>query len=168
MQLEVLTFKNRSTATEALADIQDDDFDWGTDISEHSVAVSRSKSGRVKIHHAHEARTTGAWIGGATGLLVGSLLLNPLVGTAIGAASGAAIGAAGDPDPVVDYGIDKDFLKELGSGLEKNSSALFVAVPDARAAAAATALAAYAEGSLIQTAIDDQVEENLARQMRNA
>ena len=168
MQLEVLTFKNRSTATEILADIQDADFDWGTDISEHSVAVSRNKSGRVKIHHAHEARSTGAWVGGATGLLVGALVLHPLVGTALGAATGAAIGAAGDPDPVDDYGIDKDFLKELGSGLEKNSSALFVAVSDERAAAAATELATYAEGDIIQTAIDDQVEANLEKQLSNA
>ena len=168
MQLEVLTFKDRSTATEVLADIQDGDFDWGNDISEHSVAVSRSKSGRVKIHHAHEARTSGAWIGGATGLLVGSLVLHPVAGAAWGAATGAAIGTAGDPDPVRDYGISKDFLKQLGSGLEKNSSALFVSVPDIRASAAAIALGGYAEGNVIQTAVDDQVEVNLENQMRKA
>ena len=63
---------------------------------------------------------------------------------------------------------DKDFLKELGSRLEKDSSALFVAVPDARAAAAATALAAYAEGSIIQATIDDEVEAKIQEQIGNA
>lgn len=167
MQLEVAIFKDRSTATDVLADIQDVDFDWGTDISEHAVAVSRSKHGKVKIHHAHEARTTGAFMGGATGLIVGSLVLHPIAGAAWGAAAGAAVGSTADPDPVNDYGIDKDFLKELGSKLEKNSSALFIAIPDARAAAAAAELAKFAESAIIQTAIDDQVEANIEKQLNS-
>jgi uncharacterized membrane protein len=165
MQLEVLTFSDRSTATEVLADIQDEDFDWGTDIAEHSVALSRNKHGRVKIHQAHEAATFGALTGGAMGLLVGSLVLSPLFGTAFGAATGAAIGSAADPDPVDDFGLDRQFLKDLGGDLEKNSSAVIIAVPDARAAAAAEKLASFAAGRLYQSELDDEALGRLQAQL---
>ena len=164
MQIEVLTFKNRSKASEVLDDIQDADFDWGTDIAGHAVAVTKSKRGKVRIHHAHEARKAGTIFGAATGMLAGTLVLHPIAGAAWGGAAGAAIGSIGDP--VNEFGMDKKFLKELGSGLENNSSALFVTVPNARAKAAAEVLGDYAEAKIIETTIDDAIETRLENEMR--
>ena len=62
--------------------------------------------------------------GGRRGLggLIGLLFLAPLLGMAIGAAAGAAGGA------MADYGVDDDFMKELGEKLTPGSAALIVLV----------------------------------------
>jgi len=77
---------------------------------------------------------TGALTGGTSGALwgtlIGLLFLNPLAGMAIGAGIGAASGALAGK--LSDYGVPDDFIKELGSTIKPNSSALFLLVQRSR------------------------------------
>ena len=52
--------------------------------------------------------------------------MNPLAGMAIGAGVGAATGALSGH--LADFGIDDNFIKELGSKIKPNSSALFLLI----------------------------------------
>ena len=52
--------------------------------------------------------------------------MNPLVGMAIGAVAGAGAGALSGS--LADYGINDDFMKQLGQTIPPGSSALFVLV----------------------------------------
>ncbi len=60
------------------------------------------------------------------GALVGVLFMNPLAGMAFGAVAGAGAGALSGS--LADYGINDDFVKQLGSTIPVASSALFVLV----------------------------------------
>ena len=58
------------------------------------------------------------------GALVGLLFLNPLVGMAIGGVTGAGFGALSGS--LADYGINDDFIRNIGKTIPVGSSALFV------------------------------------------
>jgi uncharacterized membrane protein len=60
----------------------------------------------------------GGSMGALWGTLVGLLFLNPLAGAAAGALSGS----------LTDYGINDDFVRQLGETIPVDSSALFVLV----------------------------------------
>ena len=68
-------------------------------------------------------------------------------------------GSTGDPLPLA--GVDKDFLKALGSTLELDSSALVAVVPDTAAAAALASLQAYDDGVIAQTVLDAATEKSI-------
>lgn len=57
---------------------------------------------------------------------MGLLFLNPLAGMAIGALAGAGTGALSGS--LADYGINDNFIKQLGQTIPPGSSALFVLV----------------------------------------
>jgi uncharacterized membrane protein len=59
-------------------------------------------------------------------MLVGLLFLNPLAGMAIGALAGAGTGALSGS--LAGYGINDNFIKQLGQTIPPGSSALFVLV----------------------------------------
>jgi uncharacterized membrane protein len=85
-------------------------------VREHSLAlddaviVERRPDGNIKLHQPSLAGR-GAAGGALWGGLIGLIFLMPLFGMAIGAASGAAARALSD------YGINDDFMKELGDKL---------------------------------------------------
>lgn len=87
------------------------------------VAVERDPEGKVHLQSTHTLAADGAVIGGAWGVLVGFIFLNPLAGILAGAGIGAGIGELGD------MGIGKDFVKRLGEHLRPGTSALFIPVP---------------------------------------
>lgn len=87
-----------------------------------AVVVTHDTNGKVRLHQSINLTATGAASGGVWGTLIGLLFLNPLVGLAIGAASGALAGS------LQDYGIDDQFMKEMGRELVPGTSALFVLV----------------------------------------
>ena len=66
--------------------------------------------------------TTGMLLGTLAGLLV----LNPLAGMIVGGLAGAGMGAISGS--FADYGINDEFIKNLGETIPKNTSALFVLV----------------------------------------
>jgi uncharacterized membrane protein len=60
------------------------------------------------------------------GALAGLLVLNPLAGMAVGGIAGAGFGALSGR--MADYGINDEFIKNLGKTIPKDSSALFLLI----------------------------------------
>ena len=87
-----------------------------------AVIVTRENDGKVKLHQAVSTVGAGAASGALWGGLIGLIFLAPLLGMAVGAAAGAAGGA------LADYGVDDNFMKELGAKLEPGTAALIVLV----------------------------------------
>ena len=98
----------------------------------------------------------GAMVGGFTGFFVGLLALAPGTGTVLGAAMGGAVGSAADP-ALLD-GVDRDFLKALGSNLKPETSALIVLVPDDAADAVRESISAYEDGVIAEAVVDAATE----------
>jgi uncharacterized membrane protein len=97
---------------------------------EDACYVTKDAQGRVKLHQAYPTTDAGAGggaiFGGLMGLMLGAFVLMPVAGAAIGAGIGAGAGAlAGHWS---DYGIDDNFIKQLGAALTPDSSAIIVLV----------------------------------------
>ena len=60
------------------------------------------------------------------GALAGLLVLNPLAGMAVGGLAGAGFGALSGS--MADYGINDQFIENLGKTIPKGSSALFLLI----------------------------------------
>lgn len=95
-----------------------------------AVYVTKDAQGNIKLHQAVNLVKAGAgygalW-GGLWGLLIGALVLQPIAGAAIGAGVGAGSGVIAGK--LNDFGIDDNFIKQLGTTLTPNSSAIFVLV----------------------------------------
>jgi uncharacterized membrane protein len=73
---------------------------------------------------------------------------------AIGAASGAAAGALSD------YGVDDNFMKDLGNNLEPGAGALILLVR--RVTADKVIPQIKIPGKVIQTSLDNQTEQRLS------
>jgi uncharacterized membrane protein len=89
-----------------------------------AVIIERRQDGKVKLHQP-SAAGAGAAGGALWGGLIGLLFLNPLLGMAIGGATGAAVGSMSD------YGVDDNFMKELGQRLQPGNAAVLVLVREA-------------------------------------
>lgn len=97
---------------------------------EDACVVERGMDGTVHLKQAVDLTTLGAAHGGMSGALwgtlVGLLFLNPLAGMAIGGLVGAGAGALSGS--FADYGINDDFVRQLGQTIPPGSSALFILV----------------------------------------
>jgi uncharacterized membrane protein len=126
---------------------------------EDLVVVERQQDGKVKLHQP-SAAGAGAAGGALWGGLIGLIFFVPLLGMAVGAASGAAVGAMSD------YGVDNNFMKELGANLEPGQGAVILLIrsmtPDKLLAEVKI------PGKVIQTSLDDETEERLATALANA
>jgi uncharacterized membrane protein len=128
-------------------------------VKEHSLAlddaviIERRQDGKIKLHQP-SAAGVGAAGGAVWGGLIGLLFLNPLLGMAIGAASGAAAGA------MTDYGVDDNFLKELGERLEPGNAAVLVLVREATRDKALPEISKYG-GHVIQSSLSNEQEAAL-------
>ena len=91
-----------------------------------AVVATRNAKGKVRLHQSLPLVAARAAVGTFTGMLLGTLVLNPLFGAVAGAATGALSGALGD------IGINDAFMKNLGEMLTPGSSALFVVVRKTR------------------------------------
>ena len=90
---------------------------------EESVVLTRDKKGHIHFHHSQHFTMPMALSGGFVGTLVGLIIINPiiaLIGGITGTALGAVLGA------LKEIGIEEDFMKDLASGMQKDSSALFI------------------------------------------
>ena len=125
--LIVVSFKREDTADLALNKLQALQKEYVVELEDAVVAV-RNRNGKVHlkqgVHLATISAMGGATWGGLLGTLVGLIVLNPLAGFATGVAVGASAGALSGA--LSDYGIDDDFIKEMASSLEPETSALFV------------------------------------------
>lgn len=85
-----------------------------------AVVVTRPSEGEYQLHQGVNLTAAGALGGTFWGGLVGLIFLNPLLGAAVGAASGALAGS------LTDYGIDDDFIRDIGKTLPTHGAAVFL------------------------------------------
>lgn len=156
-----IAFQGRDTAAQALDELRLLQKEYLVDL-EDACVVTRDEKGDIKLHQAVNLVKSGA-LGGATwgalwGALVGVLFLNPLVGLVAGAAAGAGAGALGGA--LSDYGINDDFMKQLGASIGPQSSALFILVRKMTADKVLPELSRYS-GTVLKTSLSTEQEAKL-------
>ena len=127
--LVVLDFDGVGTADEVLTKLRGMQKEHLIDLEDACVVV-HTENGKVQIKQALNMTAFGAARGASAGMLVGALtgllLLNPLAGMAVGGLAGMGMGAVSGS--LADYGINDDFIKNLGNTIPKGSSALFMLI----------------------------------------
>src|SRR5690242_13674284 len=126
---------------------------------EDMVVVERQPDGKVKLHQPSLAGS-GAVGGALWGGLIGLIFFVPFFGMAIGAATGAAAGALSD------YGVDDDFMKNLGAELTPGAGALILLVR--RVTADKILPEIKIPGKIIQTSLDNETEQHLSEALAAA
>ena len=125
--LVVIEYDDMYTAEEVRLKLQKMQQEYLVDLADAVVAV-KDENGKVKLNQIHNLTAKGAVSGGFWGTLIGLIFLNPLLGMAAGATAGAVGGA------LTDVGINDKFMKDMASGFNNGTSALFVlcrkATPD--------------------------------------
>jgi uncharacterized membrane protein len=136
-----------------------------------ACVVIRPAEGEPQLKQMVPLTKIGAMSGGSSGALwgalVGLLFLNPLAGMAIGAGVGAASGALAGK--LSDFGINDEFIKELGSKIQPNSSALFLQIRKVTADKVLERLKADGfSGHVLQTSLTNEQEEALKKAISDA
>lgn len=121
---------------------------------EDAVVATKDDKGKVKLNQIHNLPKAGAVAGGFWGMLIGMIFLNPLLGAAVGASAGAVSGALSD------VGINDNFMKELASRLEPNTSALFVLVRSVTADKVLPEIEKFG-GTIMQSSLTQENEAKL-------
>ena len=128
-ELVVVAFDSPDEADRVATELQRLQREYLVDL-EDAVVVVREPDGKVRVKQSVDlvgaGAATGAIWGSMWGTLVGLLFLNPLIGLITGAALGAGAGALSGA--LTDYGIDDDFIRQVGEALQPGSSALFILV----------------------------------------
>ena len=133
---------------EQLVDLQD------------AVVVEHRSDGKIKLHQAVSTAGAGAAGGALWGGLIGLIFLAPLFGMAIGAAAGAAGGS------MADYGVDDNFMKDMGEKLEPGGAAVVALVRKVTVDKVLPNL--KHQGVVIQTSLDQEREDLLKEALANA
>jgi uncharacterized membrane protein len=165
--LVVVAYDGEDTADQVLNKLRQLQKEYLVDLEDAVVAV-RDKNGKVRIKQAVPlvklgAASGAAW-GGLFGLLVGVVLLNPLLGWVAGLALGAGAGALSGA--LADYGINDDFIKELGKTLDRGKSAMFMLVRRVNADKALPELAKFG-GKIIKTSLTNEQEAQLRKALQD-
>lgn len=121
---------------------------------EDAVVVVRGRNGKLEIHQAVNLAGAGALSGAFWGMLIGMLFLMPFLGMAVGAATGALSGS------LRDYGIDDNFIKEVGSSIQPGTSAIFALVHEATVDRVVEQLKPFG-GKIIYTSLSAENEAQL-------
>jgi uncharacterized membrane protein len=160
-ELVVVGFKGQDTADQVLNKLRELQKEYLVDL-EDAVVVVRDGKGKVRIKQAvplvRMGAASGAAWGGLIGLLAGLLFLNPLLGWLTGLAVGAGAGALSGA--LADYGINDDFIKNLGKTLEAGSSALFILVRRVNAEKVLPELKPFG-GTILRTSLTNEQEQRL-------
>lgn len=160
-ELICIAFNGRDTAERVLNDLHAMQKEYLVELAD-SCIVTRDADGKLQLHQAVNLVTTGAVSGGTWGALwgtlVGILFLNPLAGLLIGAAAGAGAGALSGS--LVDYGINDEFIKQMGEQICADSSALFVLLRKVTLDKVLPDLAQY-EGTVLKTSLSNEQEQEL-------
>jgi uncharacterized membrane protein len=123
-----------------------------------AAVIVRDTDGKFKVHGEKDRGVkTGAFAGGAIGLLLGSIFF-PIGGIVLGALAGAGVGAA------FRIGIDKKFIKSVEEAMPNGSSAIIVYARQADPNAVRAALEPY-HGHIFQTSLESDAEDTLRRQL---
>jgi uncharacterized membrane protein len=120
---------------------------------EDAVVVEHKADGKLKLHQP-SMTGLGAASGALWGGVIGMLFLMPLFGMAIGAATGAAAGAGSD------YGVDDQFVKDLGEKLPAGGAAVLVLVAEATRDKVVPEIAKFG-GHVIQSSLSNEQQDAL-------
>jgi uncharacterized membrane protein len=126
---------------------------------EDAVIVEHKANGKLKLHQPSLAGL-GAASGALWGGVIGLLFLVPVFGMAVGAAAGAAGGAASD------YGVDDNFVKELGAQLPAGGAAVIVLVQEATRDKVVPEISKYG-GRVIQSSLSNDQQEAFQEALDN-
>ena len=154
-ELIVIGYETPERAEEARADLMTMVREYLVDVADAVVAVV-DDDGNVKLNQMVNLWTAGAAGGAFWGLLVGMIFFNPLLGAAVGAGAGALSGA------LTDYGINDEFMKDVGSVLQPGQAALFMMV---RTNASDRVIERLGEhgGRVLRTNLDTDAENHLRK-----
>ena len=123
---------------------------------EDAVVVTRPAADDIQLHQTLNLTAAGAVGGTFWGTLVGLLFLNPLVGAAVGSGSGALAGY------LTDYGINDDFMREVGNKVTPGGSAVFLLVREMTGDKVLDRISDFhSRGRVIQTSLSNEDEEKL-------
>jgi len=160
-ELVVVAFEDPNEADRALTELKRMQKEYLIDLEDAVIAI-RDSDGKLQLKQSVDLVGAGAASGGLWGAmwgsLVGLLFLNPLLGLISGAALGAGAGALSGK--LSDYGIDDDFIRNLGQTLKENSSALFVLVRKAQPDKVLNEISWF-RGKVIRSSLSPQQEERL-------
>ena len=120
-----------------------------------AATLVRNQDGKLKIKQAQSLVGAGALGGAFWGMLIGMLFWAPFLGAAVGGALGAAAGKASD------YGIDDNFIKEVGHKVQPGNSALFVLVHDAQPEKVISQLKGIPGAQIVHTSLSPEQEQRL-------
>jgi uncharacterized membrane protein len=152
-ELVVVAFDNETGAAEmrdALIELQKQKLVTLDD----AAVVVRKPDGKVKVKQAVNLVGTGALGGAFWGMLVGLLFWMPWMGLAVGALSGALAGALSD------YGVDDEFVREVGNTIQPGHSALFLLIREATPDKLMDELKQF-NGKILQTSLSKADEARL-------
>jgi uncharacterized membrane protein len=156
--LVAIAYDNLETAQQVAANAAEAQKAHVLDL-EDMVVVERQPDGKVKLHQPSMAGA-GAVSGALWGGLIGLLFFVPFFGMAIGAATGAAAGKMSD------YGVDDNFMKQLGSELGEGKAAVIFLVR--RVSVDKVLPEIKIPGTVIQTSLDDETEQRLTDALAGA
>lgn len=151
--LVVVAYPDEYRAAEVLATLRRMKNEYLIDL-EDACYVTKDARGKLKLHQNTSLAGAGAAWGGLWGMLIGLLFFAPFLGFAIGAGLGALTGK------LADYGIDDNFVKQLASTMQPNSSAIFVLTRKVTVDKVVPEIAKFG-GTILQTSLPKETEEKL-------
>jgi uncharacterized membrane protein len=119
-----------------------------------AAVVIRKPDGKIKVKQATNLVGVGAFGGAFWGMLIGLLFWAPWLGLAIGAVAGAISGAMSD------YGINDDFIKEVGVTIKPGDSALFLLISKWTEDKALEKLKKF-DATIVRTSLSKEDEQKL-------
>lgn len=149
----VFAFKNETGAHDMLAEVGQLQKQQLITISDAATVV-RHQDGKVKVKQANSLVGAGALGGAFWGMLIGLLFFAPWLGLVVGAVAGAIGGKLSD------YGIDDEFIKNVGATIQPGDSALFLLVEKVTADKVIPALEKY-HPTVLQTSLTADAEAKL-------
>src|SRR5919202_342132 len=160
-ELVVVGFDDPHEADRALNELARLQREYLIDLEDAVVAI-RGPDGKLRLKQSIDLVGAGAASGGLWGAmwgsLVGLLFLNPLLGLITGGALGAGAGALSGG--LVDYGINDDFIRQIGETLQPNTSALFVLVRKAQTEKVLAEVSRF-RGRVIRSSLSPEQEARL-------
>ncbi len=151
----VIAFRHPDAAQQVAAQFQDLETKHALHLIDARIVV-KDKEERLHVKDvAGHPVALGALMGGLLGALL--FVMSPVLGALMGVAAGSVVGKLTSPDLV-----DGQFVNDVAQALRPDSSAVFLQVDQADTDAVITALRPF-RGTLIQTTVPPEVEEELKR-----
>jgi uncharacterized membrane protein len=166
-ELVAVGFKNdKYRASDVLDQLRQLEFDWVIDLDD-AVAVYRDYNGKLRVQQSYELTTgEGAAWGGLWGSLIGAILAIPFTAgasaavaagaVAAGALSGTAVGAtAGAIDASwwkEDFGLDEEFVRNVGALIQPGDSAILALIESSNPGVVAAQFKGYG-GTVLRSSL---------------